>query len=125
MKLLRVEERYLTAAEIFARLKNELPSLARSTVYRTLHLLTESGSISSRTDSAGQASYVLCRQAHHHHAICRLCGRVTDVDCPTLEILRTHLLEQASFELDEHSIEFYGRCADCRQKHLTSSSATA
>ena len=112
--LLKRERRYLTASVIFRLLKGDNPKLALSTVYRTLEFLTELGSVSSRTEPAGESSYVFCTDEHHHHAICKICGHVDEVDCEAMDQFKTALFNQQSFILDDHSIEFYGRCARCR-----------
>jgi Fur family ferric uptake transcriptional regulator len=112
--LLKHERRYLTASAIFRLLKGDNPKLALSTVYRTLEFLTELGSVSSRTEPSGESSYVFCTDEHHHHAICKICGHVDEVDCEAMDQFKTALLNQQSFILDDHSIEFYGRCARCR-----------
>ena len=112
--LLKRERRYLTAASIYELLHPHQPRLALSTVYRTLELLSRIGTISSRTEASGEASYVSCTDAHHHHAICTVCGHVNDVDCDAIEGFKSALLRNQAFLLDEHSLEFYGRCARCR-----------
>ena len=112
--LLKRERRYLTASVIFRLLKGDNPKLALSTVYRTLEFLTELGSVSSRTEPSGESSYVFCTDEHHHHAICKICGHVDEVDCEAMDQFKTALFNQQSFILDDHSIEFYGRCARCR-----------
>lgn len=112
--LLRSERRYLSAAEIFERLKAEQPKTAISTVYRTLELLEGLGSVSRRTEDGKEASFVYCGEEHHHHAICRVCRHVDDIECDALDQIRTSLERQRAFELDEHTIEFFGRCARCR-----------
>jgi Fur family transcriptional regulator, ferric uptake regulator len=114
LDLLKHKQRYLTAAVIYAALRPSIPKLALSTIYRTLDLLTELGTISSRTEGSGEASYVFCTTEHHHHALCTLCGHVDDVDCAAMEQFKATLLANQSFLLDEHSIEFFGRCARCR-----------
>ena len=113
-ELLKAERRYLTAAEIHRLLKGESNRLALSTVYRTLEMLVATGVASSRADESGESSYVYCHDGHHHHAICRSCGHVDDVSCTTMDQFRTTLLEEQSFALDDHAIEFFGRCASCR-----------
>ena len=112
--LLKHEKRYLSAASIFRLLKARQPKLALSTVYRTLELLTGLGTVSLRNEASGEASYVYCDDAHHHHAICTICGHVDDVDCEAMDRFKGALLANQSFQLDEHSLEFYGKCARCR-----------
>lgn len=111
---LKAEKRYLTAAALHRLLRARQPKLALSTVYRTLELLTRLGTVSSRSEASGEASYVFCTDAHHHHAICTICGHVDDVDCDAIEGFKSALIANQSFLLDEHSLEFYGRCARCR-----------
>jgi Fur family ferric uptake transcriptional regulator len=114
LDLLKREQRYLTAAAIYGTLRPSIPKLALSTVYRTLDLLTKLGTISSRTEGSGEAGYVFCATEHHHHALCTVCGHVDDVDCAAMEQFKAALLSNQSFLLDEHSVEFFGRCARCR-----------
>jgi len=114
--LLEEEHRYLTATAVLAKLKASMPTLAKSTVYRTLELLASSGFVSSRAEADGETSYVWCHSSHHHHAICRLCGGVTDVDCAAIDALNRRLLDEAGFEVDGHAIELLGYCATCRKK---------
>ena len=112
--LLKRERRYLTAAALFAALKATLPKLALSTVYRTLEFLLRSGDVSSRTEASGETAYVYCTDEHHHHAVCTSCGHVDEVDCDAIENFKAALLRNQAFSLDDHSIEFFGRCARCR-----------
>ncbi len=112
--LLKAKRRYLSAGAIFADLKDAHPKLALSTVYRTLELLTRLGTVSSRTEASGESAYVYCTDEHHHHAVCTRCGHVDEVDCDAMEQFKGALLANQAFALDEHSIEFYGRCARCR-----------
>jgi len=118
LELLRSERRYFTVAEVHRTLKNELPSTAVSTIYRTLELLEELGVVSRRTEYEKEVSFVYCGEAHHHHAICRVCGHVADVECDAIDHIKTSLERQRGFELDEHTIEFYGRCVRCRNRVL-------
>ena len=114
LELLQSERRYLTAAAIHRTLKPHAPKLALSTIYRTLEALQESGAITSRIDEHGEASYIYCGERHHHHAICRTCGHVDEIDCDAIGIFAAALLEKQGFRLDDHSIEFFGECARCR-----------
>jgi Fur family ferric uptake transcriptional regulator len=113
-ELLRTERRYLTAAAIYRILKAQSSRLALSTVYRTLDLLVENGIASSRADASGELSFVYCRDGHHHHATCVVCGHVDEVNCSAIDQFKAALLAEQAFDLDGHSIEFFGRCARCR-----------
>lgn len=112
--VLRNERRYLSAAEIHGLLKKARSTVSLSTVYRTLDLLAAKGEASQRVDEHGEATYVTCAPTHHHHAICRKCGRVEEVACEAMERFAGELRVHHGFELDDHAMEFFGRCAACR-----------
>jgi Fur family ferric uptake transcriptional regulator len=113
--ILQREPRFLSAAEIHEQLKRAAARVSLSTVYRTLDRLHEKGDVTARPDADGEATYMLCEPArHHHHAICGNCGRVEDVDCAAMEQFAESLLALHGFELDGHSMEFFGRCRACR-----------
>lgn len=115
VELLKSERRYLSAGEIHRLLRRRRHKLALTTVYRTLQLLTTLGAVSSRTDSGGEAAYLYCAsEGHHHHAICTKCGHVDEFDCRAIAQFTRSLLARRSFVLDDHALELYGRCADCR-----------
>jgi Fur family transcriptional regulator, ferric uptake regulator len=114
VNLLRTERRYLSAAAIHRILRSAGIQVSLSTIYRTLDLLVSMGVASSRTDEEGEQAYVFCSVEHHHHAICRKCGHVEDVDCAAMDAFSGLLRQHHAFELDSHSMEFYGRCARCQ-----------
>jgi len=114
VRFLRQERRYLDAATILAHLREDEDSkLALSTVYRTLELLSEFGTVDRRGAEGGRTEYLYCGDDHHHHAVCRSCGRVDDVACLSMEGVRRELLDSRAFVLDDHDMTFYGRCATC------------
>lgn len=111
--VLQREHRFLSAAEVYDRVKPSRVSL--STVYRTLEYLHARGDVTARVDADGESAFVLCEpQRHHHHAICTACGRVEDVDCAAVEQFADGLRSRNGFELDGHAMEFFGRCRTCR-----------
>jgi Fur family ferric uptake transcriptional regulator len=110
------EKRFLSAAEIHQVLEAAQAKVSLSTVYRTLDYLQSKGDVTARADPAGEAAYMLCEpEHHHHHAICRACGRVEDVDCGAMEQFADSLRELSGFELDGHAMEFFGKCSACRR----------
>ncbi len=113
-RLLARERRYLSAHEVHRLLDQERAAISLSTVYRTLELLESRGDVSSRTGEDGESAFVSCGGAHHHHAICRACGLVEDVDCAAMEGFSAALDRHHGFELGDHALEFFGRCRRCR-----------
>jgi Fur family ferric uptake transcriptional regulator len=113
--ILEREPRFLSAAEIYQQLRSSGARVSLSTVYRTLDRLHAKGDVTARPDAEGEATYMRCEPArHHHHAICGECGRVEDVDCAAMEQFAESLRALYGFELDGHAVEFFGRCRVCR-----------
>lgn len=113
--ILKREPRFLSAAKIHQRLKRAGARVSLSTVYRTLERLRAKGEVTERADADGEATFMHCEPAHHHHhAICGECGRVEDVDCTAMEQFADSLLALHAFELDGHAMEFFGRCRACQ-----------
>ena len=113
--VLSAQPRFLTAAEIHHALEASESRVSISTVYRTLEHLLSKGEVTVRTDDAGEASYMLCEPSHHHHhAICRVCGRVEDVDCDAMDTFAETLKAIHGFNIDGHKMEFHGTCRDCQ-----------
>ena len=113
--ILRARKRFISAAEIHRELETDHVSVSLSTVYRTLEHLLSRGDVTVRIDPAGESTYMLCEpEHHHHHAICRVCGKVEDVDCTAIELFSDSMRALHGFELDDHTMEFFGRCKACR-----------
>lgn len=109
---LRDAGRYCTASQLYEGLRGRTVGLA--SVYRTLELLAELGLAERRAEHGGEASFLYCSPRHHHHAICTGCGAVREIDaCPGDELARA-VERQTGYRIERHTLDFYGRCADCR-----------
>jgi Fur family transcriptional regulator, ferric uptake regulator len=113
--ILRAHKRFISAAEIHRALETTQAKVSLSTVYRTLEHLLSKGDVTARIDPAGESTYMLCEpEQHHHHAICRTCGKVEDVDCTAIEQFSESLRALHGFALNDHTMEFSGRCKACQ-----------
>ncbi len=98
-------ERHQSLGELRAR----CPEVGMVTIYRTLDLFSEIGVV-RRLDLGDGPRYELAED-HHHHLVCESCGGVSEFEeCP-LDLRR---LKDIAFEVSSHSLEIYGRCAECR-----------
>lgn len=106
-------DRHLSAQEVTARVRAELPRVNASTVYRTLDLLVAEGLV-LRTDlGADRIYYEPAWEHHHHHVVCRDCGAVTHVHDEVLGDLGERVRTASGYELGTSEITFFGLCADC------------
>ena len=105
----------------FGRYCGDLESGAISlqSVYDALTLLVGQG-ILRRIQPAGSAARFETRVGdNHHHLICRICGRVVDVDCAVGSAPCLNAVDDQGYEIDEAEIAYWGRCPDCRSSQQT------
>ena len=104
-----------TAQELVRELARR--GIGRATVFRTLDLLV-SLDVLSRIHGIEQGSrcirYTACAPSHHHHLVCRSCGRVEEIRASGLEDRIDALARARGFEPLRHGLEVQGLCADCR-----------
>ncbi len=108
--------RPVTMAEIL----DARPSLAQSSVYRTLALLEEAGVVNRLPGPSGFARHELAEALteHHHHLVCVRCGGVEDVPASSrVERTVARAVEEAAaetgFRSHGHRLDLLGICARC------------
>ncbi|WP_337059509.1 Fur family transcriptional regulator [Kineococcus sp. G2] len=112
--LLDEADAFLSAQELHARLRERGESVGLATVYRALQALAEDGDVDVlRTDDGGEAVYRRCSTGHHHHLVCRSCGRTVEVEGPTVESWARRVGAAHGFTQVEHVVEVFGVCAEC------------
>lgn len=101
--------RPLSPQEVLDLAKKKVPSLGLATVYRTLKGLLEEGFLTPVALPGEPPRYEPAGRDHHHHFLCRLCGRVYELlgcDLPS-----QHL--PPGFQAEGHEVTVYGRCPEC------------
>ncbi|MYE54990.1 MAG: transcriptional repressor [Chloroflexi bacterium] len=93
----------------------ELPSVGRATVFRTLKLFLEAGMLCKLDSLGGAPIYSLCERGHHHHSVCVVCGAVEEFRLATVERLMRAISNDAPGQTIGHRIELYVDClyANC------------
>lgn len=106
-----------SAQEIFSRLRAAGESIGLTTVYRHLQLLAETGEIDSLQTPSGEAVYRSCETTgHHHHLVCRSCGRSKEIESPDVERWAEALAYAEGFSEIGHTLEIFGLCSNCRNE---------
>ncbi len=111
---------HLRPFDIYNRLHKKYPGIGLVTVYRTLELLQENGLLCEVHIGDSCRSYLKRRQPgeHHHHLICRDCGRVTDFTDCELDNLKLRLERETGYRINRHLLEFMGLCPHCKVKKV-------
>jgi Fur family ferric uptake transcriptional regulator len=106
---------HITADGVADIVRREIGSISLQSVYDALGLLVAEGLI-RRIQPAGSPALFEDRVGdNHHHLICRLCGRVVDVDCAVGDAPCLSALNAQGYEIDEAEVAYWGRCPDCRR----------
>ncbi len=113
LQVLHTADTPLSIPEILKRLRGEIN---QATVYRALESLSDVGMVRRIDMHHAHAHYELAiGNKHHHHLICKHCGKIEDVPhCDVSDIERTVLKKSKSFAMiQDHSLEFFGLCKKC------------
>ncbi len=108
--------RHWSASEIAAAVCDE--HLGKSTVYRLISKLFESGII-RRFETAGSKSFVYQYAGEnsdcdsHFHLKCVKCGRLVHMHCHELVAVKEHIIDEHNFIIGSKRAILYGECTDC------------
>ena len=112
---------HITADSVSEVVRAEIGAISLQSVYDALGVLVDAGLI-RRIQPAGSPARFEDRVGdNHHHLICRVCGRLVDVDCAAGEAPCLTAADDQGYEIDEAEVAYWGRCPDC----LAQSRATA
>ena len=104
-----------SAQDIHAELRAAGEAVGLTTVYRHLALLTEEGRLDALQTADGELVYRRCHsESHHHHVVCRSCGRGSEVELPDLERWAETTAKDLGYTDVTHTVEIFGLCAECR-----------
>lgn len=116
--------RYLTAEEIYEKIKTDCPEIGLATVYRTIQLLSELRLIDRINLDDGFVRYEIVSvensgdEHHHHHLICRNCGKIISFKDDLLCKLEEKITESTGFWVVDHEVKLYGYCKECGGKRI-------
>ena len=112
---MRSADGFRTAQQIFDAVRASGASISLTTVYRHLNQLAESGRADIVHAADGEAQFKLCGPPdagaeHHHHVVCRVCGRSEEVDGPEVEAWAERVAAAAGYTEVSHTVEVFGLC---------------
>jgi Fur family transcriptional regulator, ferric uptake regulator len=104
---------FRTAQQLHAMLIDRGDKVGIATVYRSLQLLADADLVDVIHGEEGEASYRRCSTRHHHHLVCRECGRAVEAQAPDVEVWVDAMAAEHGFSDVSHDLEIFGTCADC------------
>ncbi|MGL4173700.1 MAG: Fur family transcriptional regulator [Actinomycetota bacterium] len=102
---------FLSAQQVHAGLRHQGNGIGLATVYRTLQSLADDEVVDTLRTNDGEQVYRWCRTSgHHHHLVCRVCGRTEEVAGPAVERWASRIADEHGFRDVSHTIELFGTC---------------
>ncbi|HEY9563561.1 MAG TPA: Fur family transcriptional regulator [Nocardioides sp.] len=112
-RVLEGHDDFRSAQEIHALLVDSGEKVGLATVYRNLQRLAEAGEVDVLRTEDGEAAYRRCSESHHHHLVCRSCGRTVEVEGPAVERWTDAVATEHGFSDISHTLEIFGTCQNC------------
>ena len=104
---------FRSAQQIHAVLRERGDNIGLSTVYRTLGLMVHSGQVDVLTREDGETVYLQCSRQHHHHLLCRSCGRSNEIAGQAVVQWADDVAKQHGYTDISHTLEVFDLCPGC------------
>lgn len=115
VRLIAASEGHPSAAQFYAKIKSQFPTMSHATVYKTLALLKELGQV-LEIDLRDDSHYDGNRPQPHSHLICLKCNKIVDGEA-SLDMETIQKVERASgYQIIRPQITLYGLCPDCQKE---------
>ncbi len=113
-------EQRFTAREIYEAVCSDQASMNRTTVYRNLDRLCESGELLKFKEPNQDSWYYQYSSKHddcdkHMHAQCSNCGKIFHLENPFVKNFGDKLLDEYGLDIDTSKTIIFGRCSKCRK----------
>jgi Fe2+ or Zn2+ uptake regulation protein len=106
----------LDPVQVRAGLQKQFKSIGLPTIYRILENLASCGILVTAASEDRQLRYFIClgiETGHHHHFICRKCGKVEEVNLCLMHEVSKYVKRQLKATVQSHFLQIEGLCEKC------------
>ena len=112
--LAAVHERpHVDTETVIDKVRAELGAVSHQAVYDVLRVLTAAGLLRRIQPAGATARYEARVGDNHHHAVCRSCGVIADVECAVGHTPCLTASDDRGFTIDEAEVVYWGICPTC------------
>ncbi len=109
-----------TAKEIYEAVCNGEAEINRTTVYRNLDRLCETGEVLKFKEANRDSWYYQYSAEHEHcnkhmHAQCSVCGKIFHLDKPFVDMFNVGVLKEYGLDINPADTVILGKCSKCRR----------
>jgi len=109
-------DHHLTANEIYEEIRQRLPAVNPSSVYRGLERLTKEGLVSVSDMGMGAAVFEAVHTDKHHHLVCQVCGITSLLDQDTMSRFFDQIEAETQYRVSTNHLVLFGICPECQAK---------
>lgn len=114
LQVLTGTDEFISAQDLHAALRTDGSTIGLATVYRALQEMVGAGDLDTVRKDSGEVLYRQCADTHHHHhLVCRSCGRTEEVEAPGVERWARAVAAEHGFVELNHEVELFGLCPQC------------
>lgn len=114
LSILKEADRPMSINEIYSIIIQQLPKIAKSTIYRNIDSLLNQDLIEKYHFNGNEIFYRIKadRHDHKHFVICDDCKKIFDLPTCPIHALE-NAMEEEGFIIKDHQIQITGLCRDC------------
>lgn len=107
-----------SAEELHEELVEQQERISLSTVYRTLHMMTNMGILRELELAEGHKHYELNRSSveQHHHLVCVHCNHTLEFAEAVVDKIGGKQADSLGYHVLDCQLTLYGVCPDCRSQ---------
>jgi Fur family transcriptional regulator, stress-responsive regulator len=98
---------------IIGYVRKDFGEVSHQAVYDVLRALSTAGLLRRIEPAGSVARYEARIGDNHHHAVCRSCGAIADVDCAAGQTPCLTASDHNGFVIDEAEVVYWGLCREC------------
>jgi Fur family ferric uptake transcriptional regulator len=107
------EHPHADTQSIIGHVREALADVSQQAVYDVLRALTGAGLVRRIHPPGSVARYESRVGDNHHHAVCRSCGAISDVDCTVGAAPCLTAADDHGYVIDEAEVIYWGVCPEC------------
>ncbi len=113
LKALELAGGFASAQEVHQIISKQGDRIGLTSIYRALASLQKEDVVDLLRRADGEGIYRLCGQTHHHHLVCRNCGRTVEIEGGAIEEWAEGVAKAHGYRDAGHSAEIFGLCSLC------------
>ncbi len=114
LEILAAQGSHLTSHEIYEQIRDRLPAVNLSTVYRALERLASRQQVSVSDMGTGSAVYEALAGGAHHHLVCQACGQVVTLGDEEVRGFFAAIQRRTRFRIITNHLILFGLCDACQ-----------